>query len=769
MGFCSLGFPRAVLGCRMSASFPVALRRRASPFVFRLPSPFVRGFASAPSSGSKKANEYMVDLDKVRNIGISAHVDSGKTTTTERILFYTGKIKEVHEVGGKDGVGAKMDSMELERERGITIQSAATFTEWEVENKRHNINIIDTPGHVDFQIEVERALRVLDGAVLLMCAVAGVQSQTLTVDRQMRRYQIPRVLFVNKLDRAGADPWRALEMAKKKLGLTIHPIQIPMGLEHLHEGICDVVRRKAYLFEGHKGNQRVEMEVPDKYKEEVAKVRASLLELLADLDDEFAETFLELEDEVSVEAVDAAIRRQTLAHNLVPMLMGSAQKNEGVQNLLDAVCRYLPSPAEVENKALDLAKGEEEEIVLSSNPRDPLVALAFKIQEVPGFGQLTYFRVYQGTMRKGMGLIDMTLNKKVQVKQVLKMHADEARETEAGRAGEIVAVGGIECASGTTFTDGRSNVSLESMFVPEPVVSLSIDVPKNAEVGKFVKAVKRFMREDPTFKYFVDEESKEHIIAGMGELHLGVYVERMKREYGVEAVTGEPKVAFRETITQQVRFDYTHKRQSGGRGQYAKLQGFFEPLPMEEFGQQDGITFSNQIVGNPIPPNYYPSIEKGFKECCTKGHLSGSPVINMKVVVSDGQSHEVDSSDYAFRLCANGAFKNFYLDAMPTILEPIMKVEVMLPTEHKQSGLSTINKRKGMVINITDSGEQSVVEAEVPLKDMFGYISDLRGATQGQGEFSMEFERYQQMGEADIEAVNKKYLEELRKKKAEKN
>ncbi|CBZ52895.1 Translation elongation factor G, related [Neospora caninum Liverpool] len=711
----------------------------------------------------------------LRNIGISAHIDSGKTTLTERILFYTGRIAAIHEVRGSDGVGAKMDSMELEREKGITIQSAATYCSWNLRDRAvlpahggqmFNINIIDTPGHVDFTIEVERALRVLDGAVLVCCGVAGVQSQTLTVDRQMKRYSVPRLIFVNKLDRDGADPQRALTALRRKLDVTTCPLQVPIGLEGRHRGVVDIIRRQALYFDGAFGEKvRVETEIPAALQAPLESARAELLETLADLDDAFAEIYLEAEDECTPQQIDEAIRRVTIQRRFVPLLMGSAKGNKGVQPLLDAVCRYLPAPYEIPQVAYDQDK-QEEEVSLHADPKKSLVALAFKIQELP-VGQLTYLRLYQGKLKKGDSVVNVSTQKKSSpIKRILQMHADEAREVSQAVAGDIVAVSGLECNSGTTFTsDAASRLSLSSMFVPEPVVSLSVNVKKKDDQQRFAKALNRFQREDPTFRMTVDEESKETLISGMGELHLQIYLERMSREYRLTVETGEPKVNFRETVTQRTAFEYTHKKQSGGAGQYGKVEGYFEPIATdsEEIDANSPIEFRSELVGNDIPPNFIPSIEKGFRETAKKGFLCGHPIINMRVVLKGGKAHDVDSSDIAFRLAAAGALREFYEAACPIVLEPIMSVQVTVPAEFLAAGLGTISRRKGTVTNTTRQGDTVLLEAEVPLKNMFGYITDLRSCTQGQGEFTMDFDRYQPMLSTEQDELRAAYQAQLQK------
>ncbi|KAL8272485.1 hypothetical protein Esti_003608 [Eimeria stiedai] len=730
---------------------------------------------------------------RTRNIGISAHIDSGKTTLTERVLFYTGnpkqqssssqgkkqpgivsqgcRISEIHEVRGSDGVGAKMDSMELEREKGITIQSAATYCTWKLlteasfgekslrggpeEEAAYSINLIDTPGHVDFTIEVERALRVLDGAILVVCGVSGIQSQTITVDRQMKRYGVPRLVFVNKLDRDGADPWRALAGVRSKLGVNAHPLQIPIGLEGRHRGVIDLVSMECVYFCGDKGEEVVRTkELPEGLEAEAMQRRSELIGTLVELDEELGEVYIQLEDKMPEHEIHKAIRRCTLNHSFCPLLMGSAKANKGVQPLLDAVCRYLPAPHDRPQVAVDTEK-EDEEVVLACDSRKPLVAMAFKIQELP-VGQLTYLRIYQGCLRRGDSVLNTSTMKKQQIKRLLLMNADEAREVQRAEAGDIVAVGGLECHSGVTLTDGSIRVALSSMFVAEPVVSLAVKVTKKEDQPKFAKALNRFQREDPTFKVSTDPESKETLIAGMGELHLQIYLERMRREYQLQVTSGEPKVNYRETTTQRATFDYTHKKQSGGAGQYGRVIGYFEPLQHgEDVDANAPNVFVHELVGNDIPPNFVASIERGFLEAAKKGCLTEAPLVNTKFVLQGGKAHDVDSSDIAFRLAAAGALRTFYAESAPVLLEPLMAVEVSVPREMQAAGLSLLNRRKGTVSNCVVEGEMAVIDAEVPLRFMFGFISDLRGQTQGQGEFSMTFKRYQQMQQLDQEAVVK--------------
>ncbi len=679
------------------------------------------------------------DLEKVRNIGISAHIDSGKTTLTERILFYTQKIHAIHEVRGKDGVGATMDSMELEKERGITIQSAATYCTW----KDHDVNIIDTPGHVDFTIEVERALRVLDGAVLILCSVGGVQSQSITVNRQMTRYKVPRVVFINKCDRTGANPKRVTAQVREKLGLNAVPIQLPIGLENDLKGVVDLVLMKAIYFEGDNGETIREEAIPAELQAEADAARETLLDAVSMFSDELMEAVLE--GTPTVEMIKDAIRKGTLALEFVPVLIGSAYKNKGVQKLLDGVNDYLPAPREIENTALDLQKNEEQ-VILQSDPDAPLVCLAFKLED-GRYGQLTYVRTYQGTMHKGDTIVNSRTGKKAKVGRLVRMHSNEMEEIDTAGPGDIVALFGIDCASGDTFTTPEISLSMSSMHVPAPVISLSISPVDNKAQGNMSKALNRFTKEDPTFRTFVDHETSETIISGMGELHLEVYIERMKREYSAEVSVGAPQVAYRETITQRADFNYTHKKQTGGSGQFARVAGYIEPFEEGEY------EFLDQIVGGVIPREFISSCDKGFAGSLAKGALAGFPVTGVRCAINDGAAHSVDSSDIAFQLAARGAFKDGYLKASPILLEPIMKVAVEGPSEFQGSIMGSINQRRGMIIGTFEEGEYTVVEAEVPLAEMFGYSTVLRSLTQGKAEFTMEFAAYRQVPRSVAEGV----------------
>ncbi|MBW1767547.1 MAG: elongation factor G [Deltaproteobacteria bacterium] len=688
------------------------------------------------------------EIEKLRNIGISAHIDSGKTTLTERILYYTKRIFAIHEVKGKDGVGAKMDSMELEKERGITISSAATHCEW----KGHNINIIDTPGHVDFTIEVERSLRVLDGSILVLCAVGGVQSQSITVDLQMNRYKVPRVAFINKCDRAGADPYRVVDQLRKRLNHNAILMQIPIGLEGNFSGVVDLVSMKAIYFEGPYGKEISTEEIPSQLLDEAVSKREELLDAASMFSDELMEAALK--DDVSEELIYKAVRRGTLLREVTPVLLGSAYKNIGIQPVLDAVIKYHPSPAEVENVAHDLDQ-EEKEVTLSSNPDEPLVALAFKL-EVSPYGQLTYLRVYQGSISKGDDLINIRNRKKIKVGRLVRMHANEMEDITGARAGDIVTLFGVECFSGDTFTDGRLNYSMSSMFVPEPVISIALSPRDNKSEINMGKALKRFIREDPTFRSYVDQELGETIISGMGELHLEIYVERMKREFGAEVDTGIPQVAYREAISRKAEFNYIHKKQTGGAGQYGQVAGFMEP-------SEEGVyEFVNEVKGGVIPTDFIPAVDKGLKSCLKKGLSIGFPVLGMRVTVNDGKFHKVDSSERAFFHAAIGAFRQAYLKARPVILEPVMKVSVECPSEFQGNVMSSINQRRGLIMSSTENGMFTTIEAEVPLAEMFGYATNLRSLTQGKAEFSMEFSRYSRVPNSIAEELKAKFTDRIK-------
>ena len=686
------------------------------------------------------------DILKMRNIGISAHIDSGKTTLTERILFYTKKIHAIHEVKGKDGVGATMDSMELERERGITIASAATHVLW----KDFSINIIDTPGHVDFTIEVERSLRVLDGAILVLCSVGGVQSQSITVDRQLKRNKIPNLAFINKCDRIGADPYKVTDQLREKLEHNAVLMQIPIGLEPNFKGIVDLISMQAVYFYGPEGEDIRLEPIPEELEKEAKQYREVMLEAVSMFSEALMEVLLE-EKPVTEELIREAVRQGTLSRKLTPVFLGSAYKNKGVQPLLDAVIHFLPNPSDVSNYALDLGKGEEE-VKLESDSEADCVALAFKLEEGP-YGQLTLIRIYQGSVAKGDELVNSRTGKTLRIGRLVRLHADSLVEIKEAGSGDIVALFGIDCASGDTFSKPGLNYSMTSIHVPEPVISLAVNPLDQKSASNMAKALGRFTKEDPTFQAYVDPESHQTIIQGMGELHLDVYIERMKREYRAEVETGKPEVAYREAIGQRMDFDYTHKKQTGGAGQFGRIIGHIEPLSKGNF------EFQNNVKGGHIPREYIPACEKGFRATLEEGQLIGFPVVGIKVVLSDGQSHPVDSSELAFRTAAREAVKKIYMRAKPRILEPVMKVSVESPSEFAGNVFATINQRRGMIVSSVEDGNFSRVDAEVPLSEMFGYASILRSLTQGKAEFTMEFLKYAKVPAHISEELMAKYAE----------
>jgi elongation factor G len=687
------------------------------------------------------------EIAKVRNIGISAHIDSGKTTLTERILYYTQRIHTIHDVKGKDGVGATMDSMELEKERGITIASAATYCEWH----DHEINIIDTPGHVDFTIEVERSLRVLDGAVLVLCAVGGVQSQSITVDQQMKRYKVPSVAFVNKCDRSGANPFRVMGQLKEKLGHNAVAMQIPIGLEADFSGVVDLVSMKAIYFDGDKGETvRIE-DIPQELMTEALDKREVLMDAASVFSESLTDAILE-EQQVTDDMIIEAVRHGALARQLTPVFMGSAYKNKGVQPLLDGITNLLPCPTDIENHALDM-EVDETPVLLATDKDKPLVALAFKLEDGP-FGQLTYIRVYQGSIGKGDTIINIRTGRKVKVGRVVRIHADQMEDIGGIQAGYIGALFGIDCASGDTFAAPGIGLTMTSMYVPDPVISLAVTAEDYKSETNMSKALARFTKEDPTFKVHVNDETGDTIISGMGELHLEVYIERMFREYAARVTPGMPRVAYRETITRKAPFDYIHKKQTGGSGQYGRIAGYMEPAGDEDF------VFENRVVGGSIPTQYISSCEKGFRASMTKGPKMELPVTGIKIVIDDGASHAVDSSEMAFKAAARGAFRQAYAKAGAVIHEPIMKVVVETPSEFQGPIMGSLNQRRGMIVGSQDEGAMCVIESQVPLADMFGYSTVLRSLSQGQAQFTMEFALYKQIPQSITEELVKKATEE---------
>jgi len=692
-----------------------------------------------------------VDLAKVRNIGIMAHIDAGKTTTTERILFYTGinyKIGEVHEGA------ATMDWMEQEQERGITITSAATTCHW----KDHMINIIDTPGHVDFTVEVERSLRVLDGAVAVFDGVAGVEPQSETVWRQADRYKVPRICFVNKLDRTGASFDRCVDMIKSRLNATPLVLQIPIGLEGDFSGLVDLIKMKALVWPGEtkKGEDYIIEEIPANLAEKAKQARHDLLETLAECDDVVMEKYLE-GAELTEEEIIAGIRRATLADKATPVLTGSAFKNKGVQPMLDAVNRYLPSPLDV--KAIVGHKQGDATVEIERQPKndEPFSALAFKIMRDPHLGKLTFVRIYSGSLTAGTAVLNSTKDRKERIGKIYQMHANKREEMESAGAGMIIAVMGLkDTTTGETLCDVDKPVILESMDFPAPVISVAIEPKTKADQEKLGVAIQSLAEEDPTFHVKSDEETGQTIISGMGELHLEILVDRMKREFKVEANVGKPQVAYRETLRKTVsRYDYTHKKQSGGSGQFAKIQISLEPLPT---GSEQSYEFVNKITGGRIPKEYIPSVDDGCQEALASGPLAGYPLVDVKVTLLDGAYHDVDSSELAFKIAGIAAFKEAAKMAGPVLLEPVMSVEVITPEDFMGDVIGDINSRRGQILAMDERSGARIVKALVPLSEMFGYVGDLRSRTQGRASYSMQFDSYAEVPQA----VSKEIIAKVR-------
>ncbi|MEU1663304.1 elongation factor G [Streptomyces sparsogenes] len=684
-----------------------------------------------------------LDLARVRNIGIMAHIDAGKTTTTERILFYTGvsyKIGEVH-----DGA-ATMDWMEQEQERGITITSAATTCHWPLENVDHTINIIDTPGHVDFTVEVERSLRVLDGAVTVFDGVAGVEPQSETVWRQADRYNVPRICFVNKLDRTGAEFHRCVDMIVDRLGAVPLVMQLPIGTEADFKGVVDLVTMKALVWsaEATKGEMYDTVDIPDTHLEAADEWRGKLLEAVAENDEQMMELYLEGE-EPTEEQLYAAIRRITIASTgtegsptITPVFCGTAFKNKGVQPLLDAVVRYLPSPLDIEAVEGHSVKDPDEVIKRKPSDDEPFAGLAFKIMSDPHLGKLTFVRVYSGRMETGTQVQNSVKGKKERIGKIYRMHANKREEIDSVGAGDIVAVMGLkQTTTGETLCDPANPVILESMDFPAPVIEVAIEPKSKGDQEKLGVAIQRLAEEDPSFRVKTNEETGQTIIAGMGELHLDVLVDRMKREFKVEANVGKPQVAYRETLRKSVeRVDYTHKKQTGGSGQFAKVQIALEPL------EGDGYEFENKVTGGRIPREYIPSVDAGCQEAMEFGVLAGYPLTGVKVTLLDGAYHEVDSSEMAFKIAGSMAFKEAARKASPALLEPMMKVEVTTPEDYMGDVIGDINSRRGQIQSMEDRSGAKLVTGLVPLSEMFGYVGDLRSKTSGRASYSMQFDSY---------------------------
>ena len=675
-----------------------------------------------------------MDLQNIRNIGISAHIDSGKTTLSERILYYTGRIHRMQDVHD-GGAGATMDHMDLEKERGITITSAATSVEW----RDATINLIDTPGHVDFTVEVERSLRVLDGAILVLCAVGGVQAQSLTIDRQMRRYRVPRLAFINKMDRAGGNPYKVVEQIREKLGCDAVLLQLPIGSEADFRGVVDLVRQEALYFDGPNGETVRREAVPADMVEEAAAARRRLIEALSMYSDELLERLL-AEEPVSLELVDGVVRQATLTQQLTPVLLGSAYRNKGVQPLLDAVVRYLPSPLDCPLTAR-AHHDPHREVPLVADPLRPTVAMAFKIVEDP-YGTLTFMRIYQGGFVKGETYHNQRTGRKERFGRIVRMHADQREDVESATAGDIVAVLGLDATSGDTYAAQYPYCTLQSMYVPEPVIQMAIAPAVRDGADRLAKALRRFSREDPTLRISTDDETGETLIAGMGELHLEIYVERIRREFDVAVEVGAPKVNYREAPTQACQFVTRHKKQTGGSGQFAHIVGRMEPLPEDA---EEPFAFEDEVRGGRIPKQFIPAIEKGFRQSIHKGPVAGYPVVRLKVVVEDGSYHEVDSSEMAFQICARTAMRENFSRTRPVLLEPVMKIEIECPGQFQGAVVGNLVARRGTVLAADMDGPGVRIEGEVPLAETFGYSTDLRSMTQGQGTFTMEFARYRRL------------------------
>ncbi|MGO8688166.1 MAG: elongation factor G [Thermoguttaceae bacterium] len=675
-----------------------------------------------------------MDLARLRNIGISAHIDSGKTTLSERILFYAGRIHRMQEVHG-EGSGATMDHMELEKERGITITSAATSVAW----GDARINLIDTPGHVDFTVEVERSLRVLDGAILVLCAVGGVQAQSLTIDRQMRRYHVPRLALVNKMDRVGADAGKVIEQLRAKLGCNAVAMQLPIGREADFQGVVDLIAQEAIYFDGAKGEDVRREPIPAALADEARHARQYLLEALSIFSDEVMELLL-AEETVPLALVYETIRQAVFSQQLTPVFLGSAYRNKGVQPLLDAVVRYLPSPLDCPVKALahnDPAK----EVPLVADPGKPTVAMAFKIVEDP-YGTLTFMRIYQGSFVKGGSYYNQRNGRKERVSRIVRMHAAEREEIDSAAAGDIVAVLGVDAASGDTYAAQYPYCTLRSMFVPEPVIKIAVAPATRDGADRLSKALQRFRREDPTLHVSVDDETGETILAGMGELHLEIYLERIRREFNVAVEVGPPKVNYREAPTQAAKFNVRHKKQTGGAGQFAHIVGRLDVLPEDA---PEPFVFEDCVSGGRIPKQFIPAVEKGFRQCLRKGPLAGYPVVGLAVFLEDGSYHEVDSSDMAFQTCARTTMRENFSKTRPVLLEPVMKIEIECPSQFQGTVVGNLTARRGMVVATELDGVTARIEGEVPLAETFGYSTDLRSMTQGQGTFTMEFARYRRV------------------------
>ena len=708
------------------------------------------------SEATTKTDPKIIDqIRRTRNIGIMAHIDAGKTTVTERVLFYTGRSHRMGEV--HDGA-ATMDWMEQEQERGITIQSAATHCIW----KNHRINIIDTPGHVDFTVEVERSLRVLDGAIGVFCSVGAVQPQSETVWRQANKYNVPRMAFVNKMDRTGADFYNVIEQMREKLKANPIPIQIPIGAEENFEGVVDLINMNAIVWDDESLGAKYEVvEIPAELQEKAEEYHKLMLENIADHDDELMEKYL-MEEEISEEEINSAIRKATLARDITPVLCGTALKNKGVQVLLDKVIEYLPSPLDVD--AVNGVDPKDPDKAMKRNPdvNEPFSALAFKIMTDPYVGKLTFFRVYSGTLEKGSYILNSTTGERERIGRILEMHANDKKDIDIVRAGDIAAAVGVKKVNtGDTFCDVESPIVLEQITFPEPVIKLAVEPKSKADAEKLTTGLVKLAEEDPTFQVKTDEETGQTTIAGMGELHLEIIVDRLKREFKVEANVGQPQVSYRETISKPITHREVYKKQTGGRGKFADME--FEIAPIEHFADyadddkkvtmSEGFKFVNEIVGGSIPREYVPSVEKGFREAMKAGVQANYPAQNIGVRLYDGSYHDVDSDAFSFELCAKLAFRNSAKKASPKILEPVMQVEVTTPEEYMGDVIGDLNGRRGIIQKMDNQKDFAIVRSTVPLSEMFGYSTDLRSLTQGRASYSMEFHEYVEVPDAKAEEI----------------
>ena len=684
------------------------------------------------------------NLSNIRNIGIMAHIDAGKTTTTERILFYTGKSYRIGEV---DEGTAVMDWMVQEQERGITITSAATTVFWKHLNEDYKINIIDTPGHVDFTVEVERSLRILDGAVAIFCAVGGVQPQSETVWRQADRYHVPRICYVNKMDRQGADFYSVVSQIREKLHADPVVLSLPIGAEDTFAGVVDLVEMKAYVWsEEDQGVTYEALDIPEDMQDEAAEYREKLLDKLSEFDDNFAEKYLEDSDSITAEEIIALVRKATISRDIQPVLCGSSFKNKGVQKLIDAIVMYLPSPLDLPAITGINPKTEKEE-TRETDPNAPFAALAFKIATDPFVGRLTFIKVYSGTLKTGTTVWNVATGKRERVAKILLMHSNKQQPLETVEAGNIVALVGMkEIHTGDSLTDERHPISLENIEFPEPVITVAVEPKTKDDEDKLMNALARLAEEDPTFTVRVDEESGQTVISGMGELHLDILLDRLKREFNVECNHGKPRVAYKEEITSSVRHREVYKKQTGGKGSFAEIEFELEPLPMD----QHGLVFESKVSGGNIPKDFIPAIEKGFKQAMQNGVMAGFPLENLKVIVYDGSFHSVDSDALSFEICAKIGFREACRKVSSIILEPIMKVEVETPDEYIGNVTSDLNRKRAVVEQIDAQIGLQIIKAQVPLAEMFGYVTTLRSITSGHATFSMELLKYEPVP-ADIQ------------------